>query len=180
MPDFTLSCPDCGGAISHSCGATGGAIQTQLVAQSGANGKIAHDSKVLDLEASTKARRAYNQGYNAQFLTFWEAYPLHRDKRKAEKAWRNAVARVGATTGATPTATQAQILAGAIRYREDPNRLAEFTKYAEGWLNGDGWEDEPLPPRLGNVKPSRPVAYHQPFCPECREAHPPGEHLEQA
>ena len=41
----------------------------------------------------------------------------------------------------------AQILAGAIRYRDDPNRVDQFTKYAEGWLNADGWEDEPLPPR---------------------------------
>jgi hypothetical protein len=71
-------------------------------------------------------------------LEFWNVYPLKRDKRKALNAWRNAIARANATL----------ILQGARRYREDPNRLPQFTKYAEGWLNGDGWEDEPLPRRL--------------------------------
>ena len=65
----------------------------------------------------------------------------------SSQPWRNAVARAGAIDGANATLAMAQIIAGAIRYRDDPNRLPEFTKYAEGWLNGDGWEDEPLPVR---------------------------------
>jgi len=76
----------------------------------------------------------------ARFEEFWETYPRHRDKRKAEKAFVNAVKRADADT----------IIAGANRYALDPNRVEQFTKYAEGWLNGDGWLDEPLPPRNGS------------------------------
>lgn len=135
-----LICPHCGGAIVV-------ATVAQPVAQLSLDARIAHVSKTLSTNQSSKTEKPYNTGYNAQFLEFWEVYPLHRDKRKAEKAWRNAVARAGATADA-----RAAIIAGAIRYRDDPNRSNEFTKYAEGWLNGDGWEDEPLPPRLSNGK----------------------------
>jgi hypothetical protein len=152
MTDFR--CPNCG-AILHECVAQSpepsGAIPDATVAQ---NGGIAHVSK-----ASTKdGRQTYNQDYPAQFVEFWQAYPLHRDKRKALKAWRNAIRR-----GAI-----AEILAGAISYRNDPNRLAQFTKYAEGWLNGDGWLDDPLPPRqpsladwaARNLEPAAPPTMH--------------------
>jgi hypothetical protein len=125
----TLSCPHCGGAIVV-------AIETQARRNTAAPPEIAHDS---GSKPSTR-RRPYNQGYDPLFLEFWNVYPLKRDKRKALNAWRNAVARANATV----------ILQGARRYREDRNRLDEFTKYAEGWLNGDGWEDEPLPARTMN------------------------------
>jgi hypothetical protein len=146
MPDFSLVCPHCGGAI-----------MAQTVAQTslnlGASAEIAHDSKTLDLAV----RKGYNQGYDQDFLGFWDVYPLKRDKRKAEKAWRNAVRRLGANPGANAETAKAQIIAGAIQYRDDPNRLDEFTKYAEGWLNGDGWEDDPLPKRNGHrAAPDRP------------------------
>ena len=92
----------------------------------------------MSLGSTKDGRQPYNQDYPAQFAEFWPIYPRHRDKRKALKAWRNAIG----------VAQSTDINAGAIRYRDDPNRLDEFTKYAEGWLNGDGWEDEPLPSRL--------------------------------
>jgi hypothetical protein len=72
-----------------------------------------------------------------RFAEFWSAYPLHRDRRKAERAFKAALKR----------APPDDIIAGAHRYSADPNREEQFTKYAEGWLNGDGWLDEPLPPR---------------------------------
>jgi hypothetical protein len=34
-----------------------------------------------------------------------------------------------------------------VRYRDDPNRVQEFTKHPATWLNGDCWLDDPLPPR---------------------------------
>ena len=117
----------------------------------GTAGTIAHGS---GSKPSTKKSRVYNQGYDQGFLDFWELYPLKRDKRKALKAWRNAITRANANA----------IANGAKRYRDDPNRMAQYTKYAEGWLNADGWEDEPLPPRLDRhgKEPSvdyRPVDY---------------------
>lgn len=72
-----------------------------------------------------------------RFEDFWASYPRRRDRRKAEKAFTNALRRADADT----------IIAGADRYTTDPNRAEQFTKYAEGWLNGDGWLDEALPPR---------------------------------
>jgi hypothetical protein len=76
----------------------------------------------------------------ARFEEFWDTYPRRRDRRKAEKAFANAIKRADPET----------IISGANRYALDPNRVEQFTKYAEGWLNGDGWMDEPLPPRNGN------------------------------
>lgn len=79
--------------------------------------------------------------YPDAFEDFWNAYPIKRDKGKALKAWEKATRRTDPDN----------ILAGATRYREDPNRSDQYTKYAEGWLNGDGWEDEPLPTRTGQL-----------------------------
>ena len=79
--------------------------------------------------------------YPDAFEQFWNEYPIKRDKGKALKAWERATKRADPQT----------ILNGATRYREDPNRSDQYTKYAEGWLNGDGWEDEPLPARTGSM-----------------------------
>lgn len=79
-------------------------------------------------------------------MVFWQEYPLHRDKLKALKAWRNAIRKV----------SQDAIVAGATRYRNDPNREDAFTKYAATWLNAGGWEDEPLPARSNGQRPDPP------------------------
>ena len=75
--------------------------------------------------------------YPAAFETFWDIYPLKRGKRKALNAWTKARRR----------ASDEAINEGAARYRDDPNRDPGYTKYAEGWLNGDGWDDAPIPQR---------------------------------
>ena len=143
MTDVTLPCPHCGGAICVNIAANPGATGSANPAQSAANPAVAQGI----LEPSSNGARPYNQGYTQDFLEFWSVYPLHRDKRKAQSAWRKSVVRLGATASANPAEAKAQIIAGAIRYRDDPNRDPSYTKYAEGWLNADGWEDEPLPPR---------------------------------
>jgi len=113
--------------------AMSGVDSTQSGATDSSNGEIAYGSKTLTKDG----RQTYNLDYPADFQVFWSIYPLHRDKRKALKAWRNAIRRAATDV----------INAGATRYRNDPHRDPSYTKYAEGWLNGDGWEDEPLPPR---------------------------------
>jgi len=75
------------------------------------------------------------------FDAFWRVYPLKTGKVAARKAWDRAIRRANA----------ADIIAGAERYRDDPNRKPDFTKYPEGWLNAGRWEDDPLP------GPSRPA-----------------------
>ena len=72
---------------------------------------------------------------NAHFDEFWKEYPLKKDKGKASKAFKSAMTR----------ASFEQILAGAIAYRNDPNRKPEFTKYPASWLNADAWENEIAP-----------------------------------
>lgn len=152
-------CPVCGAPIDLVPGSTPGASVAHPPAQVGANPgtspEVAHKVLDLELDPSPNGTRAYNQGYPAVFEVWWKVYPLHLGKRKALKAWRNAVRRIGTTSGASQDEAQAQLLAGAIRYRDDPNRIDEYTKYAEGWLNADRWEDDPLPFRL---KPQDPEA----------------------
>lgn len=144
-------------------------VPATLPPQSSPQSSLARGSKI-----STKdGRQAYNQDYPPEFLRFWNLYPRHRDKRKALKAWRNAIRR------GSPDV----INAGAKRYATDPNRLDEFTKYAEGWLNGDGWEDEPLPVRLNGKRPepafveegmsprTEHVYAENVTCPECGVVH---------
>ena len=74
--------------------------------------------------------------YTDDFEAFWDIYPLKLDKRTAFKAFRSALKRV----------TLDEIMAGARKYANDPN-LPEprFIKHASTWLNGDGWDNPPLP-----------------------------------
>mgnify|MGYP000116654668 CR=1 FL=1 len=46
------------------------------------------------------------------------------------------------------------ITAGAARFRDDPNREEKYTPLAATWLNGERWEDGPLPerPAVGNAR----------------------------
>lgn len=91
-------------------------------------------------EREEEIRATPSRDCPSRFDDFWDVYPRRRDRRKAEKAFANALKRAGPD----------MIITGADRYAHDPNRLDQFTKYAEGWLNGDGWLDEPLPARTGN------------------------------
>lgn len=81
----------------------------------------------------------------AGFDEFWDAYPRKEARRKAVTAYSSALKR----------ADVASIVAGAQRYRSDPNRDASYTALPTTWLNGDRWADDPLPPRpaeQGNVR----------------------------
>ena len=72
------------------------------------------------------------------FDNFWREYPRKSDKRAALKAFRSALNR----------ASFEDILAGVMRYANDPN-LPEtrFIKHPATWLNADAWENGPLPER---------------------------------
>jgi hypothetical protein len=75
--------------------------------------------------------------------TFWATYPRRVAKPAARKAWDRALRRVGGDASV--------IVLGAARYRDDPNREAQFTAHPATWLNGDRWEDEALPERTDGM-----------------------------
>lgn len=74
-------------------------------------------------------------GVRAAFDEFWGIYPRRVGKRAAQAAFERALHR----------ATIAEVLAGATRYRDDPNRDPQFTAHPTTWLNQDRWGDDPLP-----------------------------------
>ncbi len=89
------------------------------------------------------------------FAAFWKVFPLKESKGDARRAWPKALKAAGGDAD--------RIVQGAYRYRNDPNREEEFTAYPATWLNGERWEDDPLParkrqtngaPRLSNVEKS--------------------------
>lgn len=71
------------------------------------------------------------------FAEFWSIYPRRIGKRGAEGEFERALKRADLAT----------ILAGAARYRDDPNREDAFTKHPSTWLHQDCWDDDPLPSR---------------------------------
>ena len=68
---------------------------------------------------------------------YFDAYPLRKERRRAEAAWGKARERASAEA----------IIAGAIRYRDDPNRRPGYTKHPATWLNAGCWDDDPEPAR---------------------------------
>lgn len=88
-------------------------------------------------EPSDEPSELKTSAATSTFEDFYAVYPLHRERRDAARAWDKAVKR------ADPDV----IIAGARRYAADPNRVAGYTRYPATWLNGDGWEDDPLPSR---------------------------------
>ena len=90
------------------------------------NNKLKEEQSIKNSKRTT-AQNLFNE--------FWKEYPRKLDKGKAVKAFASALTR----------ASLEDILAGAIRYKNDPNRLDEFTKYPASWLNADSWENGPLP-----------------------------------
>ena len=82
-------------------------------------------------------------GYSDEFESWWSVYPRKAGKRKAATAF----------TSARKRATLDELIAGARRYADDPNRVDEFTRHGATWLNGDGWLDEPEPVRSGRRSP---------------------------
>ena len=65
------------------------------------------------------------------FDDFWRAYPLHKGKRDAERAWNRLSA-----------GDKQKALAGIASYRDYIQQTGMAVKYPQGWLNGHRWEDE--------------------------------------
>jgi hypothetical protein len=72
-----------------------------------------------------------------KFEDFWKVYPRREKKAKALDAFRKWAQEVDPQ----------RIIDGAARYASDPNRVKQFTRIPESWLNGNCWDDDPLPVR---------------------------------
>ena len=79
------------------------------------------------------------------FLRFWELYPRKTAKAKAVEAWDKAMRY----------AKPEEVLAGAERYANDPNRVDSFTAYPATWLNQHRWNDPLLPERVRSADEKR-------------------------
>jgi hypothetical protein len=91
-----------------------------------------------DLTITTEQEPSEQEQLNNKFEQFWAIYPKKDDKGLARRSFEKALKR----------ASLEQIVAGAEKYRDDPNREQAFTKNPSTWLNADAWENGPLPSRI--------------------------------
>ncbi|WP_427870570.1 hypothetical protein [Leucobacter luti] len=89
------------------------------------------DSSEVDTCANAHAQSAHD------FDEWWQVYPLKKDKGRARSAFKSALKK----------ASFEVLLDAAAAYRDDPNRVPEFTKYPASWLNAEAWENGALPAR---------------------------------
>ena len=91
-----------------------------------------------DLTITTEQEPSEQEQLNNKFEQFWAVYPKKDDKGLARRSFEKALKR----------ASLEDIVAGAEKYRDDPNREQAFTKNPSTWLNADAWENGPLPSRI--------------------------------
>jgi uncharacterized protein YdaU (DUF1376 family) len=102
-----------------------------LQTQSDRNANQIPDTRSRDANASLK--REIEREFHDEF---WPIYPLKVGKPQALAAYVKARKR----------ASFDAIMAGLRRYSaERDGQDKQFTKQAQGWLNRDGWGDEPAP-----------------------------------
>lgn len=88
---------------------------------------------------TTPKPKVKSMAADAAFGAFYDQiYPRKAKRPAAKRAWDRALRR-----GVDPAA----ILAGAERYRDDPNREQAYTAHPATWLNDEAWDDPPLPSR---------------------------------
>jgi hypothetical protein len=108
------------------------------------------DSRSLDREGDVEEEeRSSNvpapRDTGPAFADFWNIYPRREGKQAAAKAFEKATRSVSVDV----------VLAGAARFRDDPNRDPAYTPHPTTWLNQGRWDDEPLPARGLRAVPSR-------------------------
>ena len=88
-------------------------------------------------ETETEYRNRIQNTDTEAFDRFWSVYPRKAGKQDAQRSFERAL----------KVATLDEILAGAQKYADDPNRVAQFTAHPSTWLNQGRWSDDPLPRR---------------------------------
>jgi len=88
------------------------------------------------------------QNYSAEFLEFYDKYPVKKGKGAAFKAFKKARKAVG----------QERIIDGVsalLKAIEDGRQDASFVKYPATWLNQECWDDEYADTKKANEYRSR-------------------------
>lgn len=131
-----IQCPaDCDGSLNHRTGVKSGAVRGEIQSTSG----VKPVSPEPNIKLNENLERVNPQSL---FDEFWKEYPRRIDKADALKAFKSALNR----------ATFEDILAGTIRFANDPNLPEkQFIKYPARWLRADAWENGALPARKANM-----------------------------
>ena len=99
-------------------------------------------------EGGSRSRSSKNKDSieTDEFIEFYEhTYPRRQGRGAARKAWNAAIRK----------AQPLEIIAGAQRFADDPNREPAYTPHPSTWLNQERWADDPLPRRNGRVRGSQ-------------------------
>ena len=91
------------------------------------------------------------EDYPIEFEQFWQTYPRKTGKRKAFEAWRKARRKTNNTF----------LIAKASRYAADPNREPGYTLTPANWLDGEHWDDDPLPAKPEPTARPSPSAWNR-------------------
>ena len=91
------------------------------------------------------------EDYPIEFEQFWQTYPRKTGKRKAYAAWRKARRETNNTF----------LIAKASRYAADPNREPGYTLTPANWLDGEHWDDDPLPAKPEPTARPSPSAWNR-------------------
>ena len=130
---INLTCPpDCDGTLQHRTGVKSVTVRGEI---SDIRGEIWSPSgvKPISPEPNKEPIKKPNKNLSEYFAEFWNVYPRKLDKGKAERAFKSAIKK----------ASPEEIIQAAQRYRDDPTRRDDFTKYPATWLNAESWNNEP-------------------------------------
>lgn len=83
----------------------------------------------IDITPSSKK----DSDFELLFAEWWKVYPNKKGKGAAKIAYRKALKKLA----------HEQLLAFAVSYAADPNRVDKYTPYPQKWLNQERWDDEP-------------------------------------
>lgn len=102
-------------------------------------------------QAEGATESAADEDYPLGFEQFWATYPRKTGKRKAYQAWRKARRKTNNTF----------LISKAAQYAADPNREPGYTLTPANWLDGEHWDDDPLPAKPEpTARPSPPAKPH--------------------
>ncbi len=104
---------------------------------------------VFDLQAKPakprKSKTPVDPGIAVEFELWYAEFPLKRSPEQALAAFAKARKKVDLQT----------LIRGAIRYRDDPKRKPDYTKYPATWLNAGCWRDDVGADLLGGADNDR-------------------------